>query len=363
MDTLDKLLIREFVLFFLAILIGVAIVYLGVEFFSQIWGLKMNVSQVLILYLCKLPNALQLFVPLACLMATLLVLTNMSRQNEILALYSSGVSSIRLISTFVAAVATVSTAAFLIFDPLVPALRKKVYFMEKGIDPSHENWLSIPRGGYWYRSKHLIYNFGRFVPKTNTIEDLNVYQLDSNFQIRERIHAKLAHYEENDWLLKDGFQIRYPAEQDFPMGKEFKERRAQISEKPADFKTIKIQEEMMRLRELRTYIDRNAGYGLDTTAQRVHYHERIAMVFTPLIFILIGIPFGLQPLRRPSMARSIALCFLIVFIYLISFRVSVSIGQGGHVPALIAGWAPNMLFLAGWTLWFLRKRTHATFHT
>jgi len=359
LDTLDRLLLKEFFTFFLAILFGAAVVYLGVEFFSQIWSLKVPASQIFILYVCKLPNALQLFVPVACLMATLLVLTNMSRMNEVLALYSSGVSSLRLVSTFIAAVATVSTAAFLVFDPLVPALKKKIQLIEKGVDVSQENWHSNPRGGYWYRSKHLIYNFGRFDPTTNTIEDLNVYQLDPQFQLVEKTHAKTARFETDHWVLRDGFRLHYPAVNSFPSGAEFKELTGNLPERPTDFKTIKIQEEMMRLRDLRRYITRNTGYGLDTTQQRVHYHERIAMVFTPLIFILIGIPFGLQPLRRPSMARSIALCFLVIFVYLMIFRLSISIGQGGHIPPLIAGWAPNMLFVGGWVIWYLRRKLHA----
>ena len=83
--------------------------------------------KILELYLYKMPAALQQFVPVACLMATLLVLTNMSRQNEVLALYSSGIGTIRLLSTFVAAVATISTVSFLSFDNLVPAFAKHLY--------------------------------------------------------------------------------------------------------------------------------------------------------------------------------------------------------------------------------------------
>lgn len=361
MDTLDRLVLREFLLFFLAILFGSALVYLGVEFFGQIWNLKMPLGQLLMFYICKLPNALQMFVPVACLMATLLVLTNMSRQNEVLALYSSGISSLRLVSTFVAAVATVSTVAFLIFDPLVPALRKKVHLMEKGTDPTQETWVSNARSSYWYRGKNLIYKFGRFIPETNTIEDLDLYMLDSAFRAHERIHAKTAHFVGNDWVLRDGFRLSYLGESEFPIGKEFKELHGLVPERPSDFKTIKIQEEMMRLRDLRRYIARNSGYGLDTTVQSVHYHERIATVFTPLVFVLIGIPFGLQPLRRPSQAKSIALCFLMIFIYLLCTRISISIGTGGHIPALIAGWAPNMLFLMVWGIWFVRKRFHAVY--
>lgn len=358
MDTLDRFLLREFFAFFFVILLGLAVLYLGVDFFGSFWGLKMPMAKVLELYAYKMPAAIQQFVPVACLMATLLVLSSMSRQNEILALYSSGVGTLRLVSTFIAVVAAVSTASFLVFDSLVPSLNKKQQMMARGLDPSssQEQVMLSPGGGFWYRSGRLIYNVGSYVPETNTIEDLNVYLMSGTFQLLERIHARSAKYVNNDWVLENGFTIRYPHDSQFPLGKEFTTKQGVIPEKPSDFKTLKIQEEMMRLKDLRKFINRNVSYGLDTTAQQVHYHERVALVFTPLIFILLGIPFALKPLRTQSMAKSISFCFFVVFMYVLCFRMSLSIGRGGHIPPIVAGWAPNMLFLGAWALLVTRKR-------
>ena len=105
-----------------------------------------------------------------------------------------------------------------------------------------------------------------------------------------------------------------------------------------------IKEETMRLKELRQYIARNKSYGLDTVSQQVHYHERVALIFTPLILVLLGISFSLHPLRTQSTARSIGLCFLVVFMYLLIFRMTVSIGRGGFIPPIVAGWTPNIIF-------------------
>ena len=97
--------------------------FVAIDFLSQFWALDMPIHRVFQMYGYMIPGALQQFVPVACLMASLLVLSAMSKQNEVLALYSSGVSTLRLVSTFVALVATISTVAFLICDPVVPLLR------------------------------------------------------------------------------------------------------------------------------------------------------------------------------------------------------------------------------------------------
>jgi lipopolysaccharide export system permease protein len=101
----------------------------------------------------------------------------------------------------------------------------------------------------------------------------------------------------------------------------------------------------MRLRDLRKYIEKNQRYGVDTTLQKVSYHSRVAHVFSPLIFVLLGLVFVLNPLKSQSAAKGVALSFLLVFVYLIMSKMSVSIGKSGQIPAFLAAWLPNMLFL------------------
>lgn len=344
MDTLDRFLLKEFLLYFLSILIGLALLYLGIDFLSKFFGMGRPVGQALLIYLYKLPAALQQFVPVACLMATLLVLSTMSRQNEILALYSCGVGTLRLVSTFVAVTATLSTFAFLTFDSWVPTFARKEILVSRGLDPSQEDLLFFRGQGFWYRSGSLIYNVGRFDPENNRMEDLRIYRLRENYRLEEAIRAKRATYQDNDWLLEEGVVTTYPTDNPFPGYSTFTTRKGLIPEKPSDLKTLRMDENTMRLRDLRRYIERNKTYGFDTTVQQVNYHERLALVFAPLIFVLIAVPFATKPLKTQSLAKSVGFCFLVVFIYLLTFRTSVSIGKGGHLPPLIAGWMPNILF-------------------
>lgn len=344
MDTLDRFLIKEFLIYYVVIHLSLAALFLGVDFMSNFWDMHMALAKIAEVYGYKIPAALQQFFPMSCLMATLLVLSNMSRQNEVLALYASGVGNLRLISTLIAAVATLSTVSFLFYDSTVPMLNKRRMMVMQGLDPNSEEIFAF-RTGFWYRSGKLVYEIGRFLPEKNAMEDVNVYTLTKNFQLSEKIHAKEAHFVNNDWTLSDGFAVSYPRDTHFPESVTFKIRRGVIREKPGDFRALRFNEETMRLRDLRTYIKINHASGLDTTALSVGYHERVAAVFTPLIFVLFAIPFALKPMRNEPMLKNIGLCFAAVFGYLLVTRMSVSIGKGGHIPPLIAAWAPNVLFL------------------
>lgn len=354
MDTLDRYLVRETATFLLLILVGFALLFLGIDFLTNFWRMNYPMTTIIQLYIYRIPAALQQFIPVSCLMATLLVVTSMSRQNEILALYAGGVSTLRVLSTFIALVALVSTAAFLIFDPMIPLFTRKQILIHRGLDPSSsENLSSFNRTNFWYRSGRLVYNFGQFIPEANLLQDVKIYLFTPGFYMLERISAKEAHFENGDWVLKDGSVITYPPDSEYPLAMGFKTKRRVIPEKPKDFKTMEVYETTMRLKELRQYIDRNKQYGLDTTSQQMTYHERIALVFTPLVLVFLAFPLAMQPLKTQSTARSVAFCFGIVFAYLLLSRLSLSVGKAGHINPVLAAWGPNLFFLglSSFRLW------------
>ncbi|MBI3293190.1 MAG: LptF/LptG family permease [Deltaproteobacteria bacterium] len=356
MDTLDRYLAREFFSYFFLVWAILATLFLSVDFFTRYWDLRMGLGQVFQLYAYQTPSVLQQFLPVAVLMASLLVLASMSRQNEILALYLSGVGLWRLVSTFVAIVATLSTICFLFFDNWVPYFEKKKVLLKQGLDTSDEQVLQFGNERFWYRSGQLFYNVGRYLPDRNILEDLNIYVLDGDFRVRERIQAKLARFLNDEWVLEDGFSVQYPPESHYPVSNAFKSRSGVIPEKPSDFKTLRVEEAMMPLKDLRHYINRNRSYGFDTTLPQVSYQERVALIFAPLIFVMFALALSTQALRHHSTGRMVGLCFLIVSVYLLFFRITISVGRGGHIPPILAGWSANALFLAASLLIMIKKR-------
>ncbi|NBV49869.1 LptF/LptG family permease [bacterium] len=348
MDTLDRYLIKELVIYFLLVLVGISALAVGIDFLSKFWSSGASFSRAMELYLFKVPKAIQQFVPVAALMATLLVISTMARSNEVLALYAGGVSKIRLASTFIAAVATMSTVAFLLFDPLIPLFERRRLDLEAGKSPEAFTQLPLEgsRLGFWYRSHQMIYYVGAFYPQSNTLQGLDLYFLGPDFQVVKKIHADRARYFKGGWTLFKGTIVEYPLENPFPKSSSFSELKDIIPEKPSDFQTVEVEETTMRLRDLRKYIEKSSQYGVDTTAQSVAYHERVAHVFSPLIFVLLGLSFALNPLKNQSAAKGVGASFLLIFIYLILSKMSVSVGKGGRIPPLVAAWLPNMIFLS-----------------
>ena len=77
-------------------------------------------------------------------------------------------------------------------------------------------------------------------------------------------------------------------------------------------------------------------------------HGRLAAPWTCLVVVLIAIPFGAASGRRNlfvGVAGSIFICFA----YFVIQQVSLALGSGGHLPAWLAAWLPNLIFgVTGW---------------
>ncbi len=359
-DTLDRYLGREFLFYFVPVHLSLGALFIGIDFFTNGWSNAQPGGKMMAIYLLKMPAALQMFFPLALLLATLLVLTNMSRQNELLALSASGFSGFRIASTFIAIAAALSGVAFAFFDSSVPLATKRRLLLERNIDPSSEAAEAILKGRMpgWYRNEHAVYGFGSFDRATKYLTDVDVYVMSPTFRLAQWMHAKEARYRDGRWVLMDGFSVTYPKQRAFPEPATFETRDAPIFEKPSDFSQLHQEETTLPLAELRRSIGRAKATGTDAVSSEVAYHERIAGAFTPLVLLLIGIPFALKPLRNATGARAVGFCFLTVFVFLLISRVSVSISMHGLVPAWAGAWVPNVVFGAA-SLWFLSGKRRA----
>lgn len=346
-DTLDRYLLREFLSYYVLVHLGLVALFLGIDFFSNFWNMGQSLDRAAIIYLCKAPQAAQLFFPVALLLGVLLVTTNMARQNEILALFTNGFSVFRVASFFLSVGAVLSAFVFLACDSTLPFLNKRRVMLERNIDPSSAEAEALFRGGTsgWYRGSRAIYSFGHYDEMGQKLLDVDLFVVTPSMYLPERMHAKEASFENNQWVLHDGFRVLYPRVDKFPVTEAFHSHPAPIDEQPKDFRELRRGEDTMRLQELRYSIERSRTAGLDSTSAQVVYHERIAAAFTPLVLLLLGLQFTLKPLRTASTPKSVALCFASAFVFFLLLRVSLSVARNGIIVPWLAAWIPNVLFL------------------
>ena len=79
-------------------------------------------------------------------------------------------------------------------------------------------------------------------------------------------------------------------------------------------------------------------------------HGRYALPFASLVFAVVAVPLGLQN-RRSAKSAGLSISIGVLLLYYIILSVMGSLAERGVIPALLAMWIPNLVFLGfGWNL-------------
>jgi len=79
-------------------------------------------------------------------------------------------------------------------------------------------------------------------------------------------------------------------------------------------------------------------------SRQIELHSRLALPFACLVFMLIGMPLGIQN-RRSGKASGFSLSIGVLLSYYVVLSVTKGLGERGFISPAAGCWAPNLLFL------------------
>jgi lipopolysaccharide export system permease protein len=100
----------------------------------------------------------------------------------------------------------------------------------------------------------------------------------------------------------------------------------------------------MTLKDLKEYIQALRGRAdmeRKFRQARVEFHNKIAVPFSCLVFVLVGAPLGMQP-QRSSSSIGIGLSIVCFFLYYVLWYYACLLGQSGQLPEALASWSGNL---------------------
>lgn len=306
-----------------------------------------------------LPMMVYQLLPLAALVATLITLGLLAKNNEITAFKASGVSLFRLALPLVLAGILLSGSMFLLDDSLLPYANQRQ-------DALHDRIKGRPAETYfqpthlWIFGEHdKIYNYQIFDPDNSSFGGLNIFELDpSTFQVRRRIYADRAYWEPNlnSWIFEKGW-VRDFSNSSVSSYTPFRvDSFAEVSEQPSYFKREVFQYNQMNWWQLRNYIGSLQKAGFETSRLSVEWHKKIAFPLIAAIIVFLAIPFSLFVGTRGAVG-GIALAVGIGIAYWSIAALFEALGSVGQLPPLLAAWAPDAIFAFAGLYFFLKMPT------
>jgi lipopolysaccharide export system permease protein len=280
-------------------------------------------------------------------MATLLTLGVLSRNREITAMRSCGISLPRIAAPFFLFSLAVAGVLFLFSAIIIPYATaqadyvKTVKIEKKPGNPAvktDRSWIQI--------GDRTLMNFDVVEPDGFTLHGVTLYQLGDDFRLSRMTEATGAHYTAQGWVLLDGTHRKL-----LPDGvvqvEPFEQAPIPLSQTPEDFSTwLSTESEEMTLADLRIYIERLRKDGYNVARFLTDYHGRIAFPFVSLVMATVGIALSLRQSgsRGRGMAVGIGLALAIGFLYWTAHSVAIALGHSGALAPLLAGWLANLLF-------------------
>jgi len=296
---------------------------------------------VLKLLVYKLPSILVLTFPVSTLFSTAMALGRLSKDNEIVALRTSGVTLFRITLPILAIGFLVTIASYVTNEKIVPHANHVATNIIRQI--IYKQPLPEVKENLFFKDAYNRFYYARRIDmKTKTMDGVMVYEvIGENFP--RVILADKAQFQGRVWGLEKGTIHKYDDEGFLKYEASFADMKLNVSEDVLGFSENKSSEEM-NSNELTSMIGLLERGGVKTNALKTELLMKYSVPLTCFVFALVGIPFSLP---SPRSGRTWGLIVTIVFMFTFYVFASVfkSLGKGGIVPPFFAAFTPQLTFI------------------
>jgi LPS export ABC transporter permease LptF/LPS export ABC transporter permease LptG len=360
---IDVYLLQQFLYYFFVLLAAFVLIFDAFTLFDLLGDIARNhvpALTVLSYFRYLVPLMVYQLAPLATLVATLVSLAVLAKNNEVIALKASGVSLYRLVLPLLLAGLLVSGGLFLLDDTFLPYANQRQDALRNEIKGRPAQTYFEPARQWIFGENSKIYNYELFDSDRQLFGGLNVFELDpATFQMRRRIFATRAIWEasENAWILTGGWVRDFGSDGRVVRYEPFKATTiAELTEPPGYFRREVRQSFQMNWRQLGEYIASLRQAGFDTARLSVQWHKKFAFPMIAAIIVFLGAPFAFLVGTRGAVG-GLAVAVAIGVIYWSSAALLEAMGSAGQLPPLLAAWGPDAIFGFLGVYFFLRMPT------
>ncbi len=352
MTIIHRYITGMFFKFFSMLLIVVIVIYLSIDLFGKLDNLMeagLEPVEMLLFFVYKVPLIVSQITPVAVLLGVLVVFGIMSKNNEVLALQSSGVSLPYLLVPVLVIGLLLSAALFVFSEAVVPFTISRAHQLEEK-KPEGDQVVASREKNIWLKHHRAITYIQYYHPSEKAIYGVSTLFFDAAFQLDRRIDAEKGVYEDGRWMLSAAMLQQFVEDAERPESGFYEEMRVDLPVVPADLQEVAQSAEEMSFTSLRQYVDKLVREGYDATRYRVDLYAKTAFPAICLIMSLMGAALALRGKTREGMAVSFAYGIVTAFVYWSLYSLCLSLGYGEILPPPLAAWMANLVFFcaAGW---------------
>ncbi|MGB7414924.1 MAG: LptF/LptG family permease [Thermosynechococcaceae cyanobacterium] len=298
----------------------------------------------------QVPYFMSLSFPMAMLLASLLSMSRLSADGELMALRASGISLYRLVGAVVLFGLLVTGGMFMFEELLIPTTQQQVHALlatplSQGVVGGQDRNIFYQEYGPDREVKRFFYAQRADGNKLRGLTILDFTKPDA----KQVISAESARWNAagNTWLFRNGTIYAVTASGAQQSVLDFDEQQLSLPRDPLDLAHPVQDPEAMTIAQVQRYRSTLEKTGDRQQIQKVsiQLQRKLALPFTPVIFALVGSSLGIRS-RRLSASTGFGFSVLVVLAQYLAIFVTNIWGKAGILSPLMAAWLPNVLGLA-----------------
>lgn len=343
---LMQYLFRRFIPLFLGALMFFAMVLVLVDLLMNLWNYISNqvpgqtVGRILLMYI---PKCVWYATPLAILFAVSYTLSDFYANNELVAIFASGVPLIRFTAPLLVLSFLLSIGLFFFDDRLVvPTYAIKTSLQEKSLNK--EKSLNNDRIVVISDEGNIVYKADYYDDSSKRLYTVIIIVRNEDKTLAAIIRADSAVFQNDHWNLSGGTQYSFK-DGTMTQGNPDREIIARLTEEPTTFQNNTVSVETVSAREAKQYIEHLQKAGLPFSEELSLYYKKFAFPF--VLFIVVFLSIGLSgKTRKNVLLVSLAACISAAVLFYVSQMITMLLAKFQYITPFMGAWFPVFLFVA-----------------
>jgi lipopolysaccharide export system permease protein len=293
--------------------------------------------------LLKAPFVFWLVTPVGCILGPIIFFGLMKRNHELVALQGGGMSLFSIFKPMTVCGMLVGLAVFLVAEAVVPETISKAYEIQRKL--RNKSASTTSDSNIWLKDGKTIVHIGQYNASEMTLTEVTLYIMGKNYQLVRRVDAQSASYKDNSWILSNALVITLDKTNGDYNTAFLPESKEDFHVSPKNLKRVLKYSEEMNITDLFRYVKLIESEGYESSRYKVDMYSKTVVPFTCLFMTLMGTGIVFARGKKDAIPSNVALGTLAAFIFWFFNSFCVSLGYAGLLPAALAAWLANILFM------------------
>jgi lipopolysaccharide export system permease protein len=277
--------------------------------------------------------------PMATLIGTLMALSALALNSELIAMRAAGVSVPRIMLAAMKTGLALILAVVLFGEFVVPTAENEA---QLGRAQALAAGLQQKGTGLWLRDGVVFVNIGEVLPDLSLLR-LNIYQLDDQARLSVQTSAQRAWHEAGAWRLEAVRESRI--EKNRVRVRQLQDLTWQSVLTPEMVNVFSIRPEGLSMLQLARYIEHLRQNSQDTARFRLAFWQKLLLPFATAVMMLLAAPFVFRHFRSGGMSQRIFIGIMLGLTFVVLNRSFGYFGLIYGLPPVLGAAMPIVLFL------------------